>query len=282
LLAVVLGLASSAAWGVSDFLGGLTSRRLKLLTVLMVSQGLGLLPLIVIVAARGEPIPGGGDPLWAALGGLAGLIGLASFYRGLAVGAMSVVAPIAGLSAVIPVVVGVAGGERPGALAGLGIVVALVGVAFASREKPEEEEGGVQLATGVGLALMAAVGFGTFFVGLDEGSDQDLWWALLCVRGASFSALVVIAAFLRPPLRLERSDLKPLAAIGLLDVTANGLFAAAANEGLVSLVAVLGSLYPVVTILLARVVLDERVQRLQQAGIVATLAGVAMISAGAA
>ena len=105
-LAVALGLGSSIAWGVSDFLGGLKSRSIHLLSVLLVSQAIGLLPLIAIVALRGEPLPGGAAPLWAALGGLAGLIGLASFYRGLSIGAMAVVAPISGLAATIPVAVG--------------------------------------------------------------------------------------------------------------------------------------------------------------------------------
>jgi drug/metabolite transporter (DMT)-like permease len=279
LLAVALGLASSVAWGVSDFLGGLKSRKLHLLSVLLVSQAIGIVPLVLIVALRGEPVPAWPEPLWAALGGLAGLIGLAAFYRGLAVGAMAVVAPISGLAATIPVAVGVATGDRPSALQAAGIAVALAGVVLASREEHEGEDG-FRVATGVGLALLSALGFGSFFVGLDAGSEGDLWWALLFVRGASLSALVVVASVLRPPLRLERADASALVAIGVLDVSANGLFAAAANEGLVSVVAVLGSLYPVMTIVLARFVLHERVQRLQQAGIVAVLWGVAFIAAG--
>ena len=218
-------------------------------------------------------------PLWAALGGLAGLVGLASFYRGLSIGAMAVVAPISGLAATIPVAVGVATGDRPSALQATGIVVALGGVALASREE-REGGGGARVASGVGLALLSALGFGSFFVGLDAASEDDLWWALLFVRGASLSALVVAALALRPPLALRRDDLGALLAIGILDVTANGLFAAAANEGLVSVVAVLGSLYPVVTIVLARTVLHERVQRSQQVGVAGVLGGVAFIAAG--
>jgi drug/metabolite transporter (DMT)-like permease len=278
-LAVALGLASSLAWGVSDFLGGLKSRQLHLLSVLVVSQAMGLLPLIAIVIVRGEPLPGGAEPLWAALGGLAGLVGLASFYRGLAIGAMVVVAPISGLAATIPVAVGIATGERPSALQAGGVVVALAGVALASRERSEDPEG-ARVATGVGLALLSAAGFGFFFVGLDAGSEDDLWWALVFVRGASLTALVATALAVRPPLTLARADLGALVTIGVLDVTANGLFAAAANEGLVSVVAVLGSLYPVVTILLARMVLHERVQRLQQVGVATVLCGVALIAAG--
>ena len=279
MLAVAFGLASSVAWGVSDFLGGLKSRSLNLLSVLLISQAIGLLPLVVIVALRGEPLPGDAGPLWAALGGLAGVVGLASFYRGLAVGAMAVVAPISGLAATIPVAVGVATGERPSGLQAAGVVVALAGVVLASRE-PKESGEGARVATGVGFALLSALGFGCFFVGLDAGSENDIWWALLFVRGASLSALVVAALALRPPLALGRTDVAALVTIGVLDVTANGLFAAAANEGLVSVVAVLGSLYPVVTVLLARVVLRERVRRLQQVGVVTALCGVVLIAAG--
>ena len=277
MLAVALGLASSTAWGVADFLGGLKSRSLNLLSVLFVSQAIGLIPLVVIVALRGEPAPGGQDLLWACLGGLSGLIGLACFYRGLSIGTMAVVAPITGLSAVVPVTVGIATGERPGALQAVGIAVALLGVVLASRE---EVEGGGRVATGVGYALLAALGFGGFFVGLDAGAEDDLWWALLCVRATSFTTLLLVTLAVRPSLRFERGDAAALVAIGVLDVTANGLFAAAANEGLVSVVAVLGSLYPVVTILLARVVLHERVRPIQQAGVAIVLTGVALIAAG--
>ena len=255
------------------------SRKLDLLAVLLVSQAMGLAPLLVIVALRGEPVPDGAEPLWAALGGLAGVIGLASFYRALALGTMAIVAPISGLAATIPVVVGVATGDRPSALQLAGIVVALAGVALASREEGQAGEGS-KVATGVGLALVSAVGFGCFFVGLDAGSEEDVWWALVFVRGASLAALIVAAVVLRPRLAIGRPDAGALVAMGVLDVTANGLFATAANEGLVSVVAVVGSLYPVVTILLARVVLDERVRSLQKLGIATVLVGVALIAAG--
>ena len=247
--------------------------------MLLFSQALGLVPLLVIVAVRGEPVPDGATPLWAALAGLAGVAGLASFYRGLAVGTMAVVAPISGLAAAIPVVVGVATGERPSSAQLVGIFVALGGVVLASRDEGKAGED-AKVAAGVGLALLSALGFGCFFVGLDAGSEDDLWWALVFVRGASLSALLVTAAVLRPRLGFARPDLVALVAMGVLDVTANGLFAAAANEGLVSVVAVVGSLYPVVTILLARIVLEERVRPVQQLGIATVLGGVALIAAG--
>ncbi len=275
----MLGLAASVAWGCSDFLGGLKSRTLELLTVLLVSQGAGLLLVGAIVALRGEPVPDGEHVVYACLSGVAGAVGLAAFYRGLAVGAMAVVAPIAGTAAVIPVAFGVITGERPSAFQGIGIALAIAGVVVASREL-SEDGGEARLAAGAGLALVAALGFGSFFVSMDAASGPDLFWAIFFNRVTSLAVLSAAAVAVRPRLAVARADLRTLLAIGVLDISANGLFAVASTKGLVSLVAVLASLYPVVTILLARLVLGESVRRVQQAGVAAVLAGVALISAG--
>jgi drug/metabolite transporter (DMT)-like permease len=278
-LAVALGLAASVSWGISDFLGGLKSRTLALLSVLLTSQGAGLVLITAIVALRGRAAPDAEHVVYACLSGIAGAIGLAAFYRGLAVGAMAVVAPISGTAAVIPVAVGLISGERPAALQVPGIALAIAGVALASRELPEEG-GGPRVAAGAGLALLSAVGFGSFFVAMDAASEPDLFWAIFFNRATSLTALALAVLVVRPRLVLGRDDLPVLLLIGALDISANALFAAASTEGLVSLVAVLASLYPVVTVLLARLVLGERVRRVLQVGVVAVLAGVALISAG--
>jgi drug/metabolite transporter (DMT)-like permease len=277
-LAVALGLGASLAWGMADFLGGLKSRKLDLLAVLAISQGVALGILLVAVVARGEGPPGGDALPWAVLAGAAGVLGLAAFYRGLAIGAMSVVAPIGGLGAALPVIVGIATGDRPSALQAAGIAVALGGVVLASRE--EAPKGGTRVAAGVGLALLAALGFGTFFTAMDAAGDGDVLWALLVARAASVVLLSVAVAVSRPDLGAAGPHLSTIALIGVLDMGANGLFAVAATEGLVSVVAVLASLYPVVTVLLARQVLDERIRPSQAAGVAAALAGVALIAAG--
>jgi drug/metabolite transporter (DMT)-like permease len=278
-LAVALGLAASLSWGVADFLGGLKSRTLELLTVLVVSQAVGLTLIAALVLARAEPGPDAEHIVYACLSGLAGVCGLAAFYRGLAVGAMAVVAPISGTAATIPVAVGLLSGERPDPLQAVGVALAIGGVVLASRERPDEGEG-ARVAAGVGLALLSAVGFGSFFVAMDAASEDDLFWAIFFNRATSVSALAAVAVALRPRISVGGGDVRALLAIGALDIGANTLFAAASTEGLVSLVAVLASLYPVVTILLARVVLGERVRRAQRAGVVLALAGVAAISAG--
>jgi len=291
-LAVALGLSSSLFWGLGDFLGGLQSRRVRVLAVLLVSQASGLVAIAIGIAIARPQAPPLVD-LWpAAAAGLAGAIALSAFYRALAIGTMSIVAPISATGAAVPVVVGIAGGDRPAALQLAGIVAAVVGVVLASRELDEPQRGsGLAVAarpdpgrvperTSVALALVAALGFGTFFVGMDAGADASVPWALLANRVASVSAVLLVVGAARVPLPGSPRRLAPLVLVGLLDAGANGLYAWGSTEGLVSVVAVLGSLYPVATVLLARLVLGERVRRVQEVGIVAALAGVALIAAG--
>jgi drug/metabolite transporter (DMT)-like permease len=277
--ALLLAFASSVTWGAGDFLGGLKSRRLPLLNVLVASQVTGLVLIGAYVALRGEGPPDGDLLLWAPLSGLAGAIGLAAFYRGLAVGNMGVVAPISATAAVVPLAVGVASGDRPGGLQYAGIALALVGVVLASREEVGARLGG-PTARGAGLALLSALGFGLFFVGMDRASDEDVAWAILLNRCASVTVLLAAFAVLRPPLAVRRSDLPALALIGALDISANAMFAIASTKGLVSLVSVLGSLYPLTTVGLAAMVLGERPHRTARIGVVLALAGVAFIAAG--
>ena len=275
----ILALAASLSWGVGDFLAGLSSRRLQLLTVLVVSQAAGLTSLALLVAVRGEGPPEARYLLYAALAGIAGAVGLAALYRGLAVGSMSVVAPISATAAVIPVAAGVIAGERPSAAQGAGIALALAGVVLASRERPAEG-GGRRVAEGVGLALVAAVSFGLLLVALGAASDGDAPWATLSMRATSFSLLAATALVVRPSLALGRNDLAVLAFIGVLDAAGNALFAMATTESLLSVVSVLAQLYPVVTVLLARVILGERISRLQMVGVVAAFGGIALITGG--
>lgn len=266
----------------ADFLGGLQSRRFHLLAVILLSQGAGLVLVATIVVARGEGAPDGEYLAYAAVSGFAGIAGLTAFYRGLAVGAMAVVAPISATAAGIPVAVGVATGDRPSAVQALGLALALTGVVLASREEPGG--GGFQapgrVAAGAGLALVAAVGFGCFFLAMDKASDGDVFWAILVNRLTGVSLLATAALALRPPLGVGADGGRALLAIGFLDISANTLYALASTQGLVSIVAVLGSLYPVTVIVLARIVLGEKVRQVQLAGAGLVLLGVALISAG--
>jgi drug/metabolite transporter (DMT)-like permease len=274
--AIALALGASLTWGVADFFGPLKGRTLGALRVLFYVQLSGLVTIAIAVAIRGEG-PAGWAVLLAIPAAISGTLGLYAYYRGVAVGAISIVAPIAGISAVIPVAVGIASGDRPSEWQVAGMVCALAGVFLASRETGR---GASRFAAGAGLALLAALGFGGYFPPMHAAGNADFWWASLLFRTTSSAVILAVIAIRRPALSVERRHLLPLTLVGVGDLLGNLLFAAASTTGLVSVTSVLASLYPIVTVLLARLVLQERVARSQEGGIVLTLAGVALISAG--
>lgn len=274
----LLALGASLTWGFGDFLGGLKARVLPTLTVMAVSQPFGLAAAGIAVAARGTAVPGD-EVAWSALAAVFGTIGLFAFYRGLATGAMSVVAPIAAIAVSVPVIWGVAvSGDAISGLQGIGFVAAVGGSVAASIEVQPDRR---QLAAGVGWAALAMLAFGAYYVPMHAASTQDWLWPAFLFRCTSVTLVwtVVLARRERP------HGLRPhwlaLAAAGLLDTAGNALYAAATSTGgLLSVVSVLATLYPVVTVLLARAVLGERVQRTQNAGVVLALAGAVLITAG--
>ncbi len=278
MLAIALALASSLGWGSGDFLGGLSAKRLPILVVAATSQAVGLgFTLLVVLAIHRGPLES--SVLWiGAVGGLLGAAGLSALYRGLAVGRMGVVAPIAALSGLVPITVGlVAQGDRPEAVQVAGMVLAIGGVVLAARARNAAEPGR-RVAAGLGLALLAALFLGAMVVALDAGGDRDPIWTIFMVRVSSVTALWLIVAVRRPSLDGVRPNLGVLAGAGILDNLANLLFVLASARGLLSVVSVLGSLYPVVTVILARVVLDERLGRWQLVGVAAAMSGVVLIS----
>jgi drug/metabolite transporter (DMT)-like permease len=233
--------------------------------------------------AVGDELPSLSAAAWAALAGSAGIVALGCFYRALAIGTMSVVAPISATAAAVPVLVGLIEGERPSTLQVAGMAIALAGVILASREPVEDGAPGGwgQNHAAIGLALVAAAGFGTFFVGIDKASaTAEVPWVILVQRCASLLLLVIAALAVRPELPRDAPSIALLGMIGVLDLGANGLYALATTHGLLSVVSVLGSLYPAVTVVLARFVLAERIARIQEVGVVLALAGVIAISAG--
>ncbi len=279
MLGIALALASSVSWGISDFLGGLQSRRISALAVLLVSQPVGLvLALGVAVAFGGDPL-GASDAAIAVGAGAVAVLALAAFYRAMALGSVTVVATIGALGVLVPVMGGLLQGDRPAALQAVGAVAGVVGVVLVAREPDPEWRAAGRVA--VGLAALAALGFGVFFLGLDATSGAQPAWTIVAVRVGGVAALLVAAAFVRPSMRIEPRLVPILLAIGCFDVLANSLFAVATNHGLLSLVAVAGSLYSAVTVLLARFVLGERLASIQLAGVIVALLGVALIAAGA-
>jgi drug/metabolite transporter (DMT)-like permease len=277
MLPIALALTSSLGYGISDFLGGLKSRTLPLLSVLLVSQGsaLAIVAIVVIVSGAGPPVE---FLRYAVLAGLGEAIGVAALYRGLAIGTMSVVAP---LGATAPVVaVGVAGvlGEVPSAVQGAGIALAIAGVVLISTEV--DRPAGGPLGPSVMFGLLTALGFGGFFVGMDAASEGSIPWALLAARCTIIAIFGIAFVIRRQPLAVNARELPVLAAIGCLIVSSDTLYAVASTKGLLSVVAVLSSLYPVETIALARVYLNERLSGLQRLGVPAALAGAAVVSVG--
>ena len=286
MLGVVLPLLSSACWGSADFVGGLISRRLPALTVVTVSQLAGGITVLLAAAALGEPLP---TQLWLPmLGGVAGALGLVSFYSGLAVGTMSIVAPVAACGAVMPVTYSIATGQVPRPLILAGLASALAGVVLASLGSGVEVESSPdrQPRLAAAAAVGAALGFGVFLLLLGNasaGSPHSELWLAAAVRAGSLPTLAVLSVASQTPLAwhsLTRGDVGAIVAIGLADVTANVLFLFGTSAGTLAVAAVLGSLYPIMTVVLARLVLKERVGRVQGAGAALAMLGVILVSAG--
>ena len=276
MLAVGLALAANLGYGVSDFLGGLKSRTLPLLSVLLVSQAIELPIIAAVVAVSGDAVPT--DHLeYGVLAGLSEALGVAALYRGLSVGTMSVVAPLGALAPVVAVVAAALQGEAPSGIQGAGIALAVAGVVLISAE---EERSAGRLGPSVVFGLLTALGFGGFFVGMDAASEGSVPWALLAVRCSSIAAFGLAFAVRRRPLGVKARELPVLAAIGALIVAADSLYAVASTKGLLSVVAVLSSLYPLVTIVLARFYLGEQIGGTQRLGVPAALAGAAVVSLG--
>ena len=302
MLGIVLALGASVCWGSGDFLGGLTTRRASLWAVIIGSQAVGLVGAALVTVLTGHAWPGFAAVWPVLLGGVASVIAISCFYKALAIGSMSIVAPISATNAMIPFLVGLALGERPSAAQLAGVVLAAVGVVLVASERARAgdtigaaalpNEPAIEPAAldarperrnqrrAIVLSLVAAVCMGLVLVGYDATARHDALWAMLGGRMSSAVIFLMVFLVLRPRVELRRSAVPFIVAVGLLDTGANGLFALATTQGYLSIVAVIGSVYPVVTVILAYVVLRERLARHQLAGAAATLAGIALIAAG--
>lgn len=273
-MSITLALLAALTYGASDFLGGLAARRTAALAVSVSAQAVGLgallLALLVLPAS-----PTAGDLAWGAGAGLAGGTGLVLFYRALAQGRMGVVAPLTAVgAAALPVGAGLLLGERLSALGVAGVALALVAVVMVSRS------GGDPAGTarrGVATALLAGVGFGVFYVGIEHADTAAGLWPLAAARVASVTLLLSGAALTGRSLALPRPMVPAVVAAGMGDMAANVLFLLAVRDAPLSLVAVLVGLYPVATVLLARAVLHERLRPVQTAGLVTATSAIALL-----
>jgi drug/metabolite transporter (DMT)-like permease len=278
-VSVLLALAASLTWGFADFGAGVGARKFPVFVVAAAAQCAGLVVAATVVAATGASVPSRTQLAWAALAGVAGVVGLASFYRALAVGTMGIVGPITATASLVPLVFGLARGERPSTLQDVGVALAVAGVVAASLEHAPDRAG-KRFGMGVGLALLAALSFGWSLVGLGRAAPGGTAWAVLAMRLVAVPLVlaVVVASRARGPASSRGWLL--LLGVGFADTSATLLYGFASTRGLLSVVAVLSSLYPIVIVVLARVLLSERIARPQLVGVAVALAGVALVSAG--
>lgn len=277
-MSILLALSASLAWGFADFGAGVGARRLPVLVVAALVQVFGLVIAALVVAVTQPSLPSAEQFAWAAFAGAIGLVGIAAFYHALSVGTMGIVGPITATASAVPVAYGFARGERPSTLQGIGVALAVIGVVAASIER--QHDAPREIGAGVGFALLAALCFGGSLIGLSRAAGGGVAWGALTMRIAAVPLVLLLVFTVAPRVVPARRMWLMLALVGAADTGATLLYGAATTRGLLSVVAVLSSLYPIVIVVLARVLLSERIARPQLAGVAVALGGVALISAG--
>jgi drug/metabolite transporter (DMT)-like permease len=278
----LLALSSAVLYGAADFFGGLTARRANTIATVFVSQFVGLVLLLLVLPFLPAATISSGDWIWGFVAGLSGGIGVALLYRALAIGAMAVIAPTtAVIAAIIPVFFALVLGERLGLLTWSGIALALVAIGLVSRPASDDPKTGQPKSRafppGFGLALLSGFAVGIFFLSLARTTTAAGMWPLVAARIATLVLFGAIALATRRTLLMSRAAAATAVTGGALDMAANALYMTAARIGPLSVVVTLASLYPASTVLLARVVLGERLGAVQIAGIVCALAAVLII-----
>ncbi len=278
-LSYALAVLSAITYGAADFLGGLATKRSSTFSVVVFSQLCGLILLLLALPFLPPSSPIAGDFALGAASGLAGGIGVALLYRGLAIGVMSVVAPVTAVCAVIiPLAVGVALGERPTGLASLGVVLAIVAIVLVSQNGPSEE--GKRATSGVPIAIASGIAIGIFLVFLQRTGPSAGLWPLIAARVVSVAFFALAGLMSGAELKPRREVMAIVVGGGALDMLANILYLLAVRQGLLSIVATLSSLYPASTILLARIVLRERLRLPQHAGVACAALAIVLIVSG--
>lgn len=273
MLPIALGLTAALVWGAGDFSGGLASKRTNALSVVIIAHAFSMVLLVVAAFLLREPFPPLAAWLWGGLAGLGGAVGLVLLYTALANGRMSIAAPVSALvAAAIPVIFAALTKGLPSLWVIAGFALALAAIWLVS--------GGSRDFRLVELRLPALAGlaFGFFFTTLHLASGESVIYPLIAVRIVSISSLLLFSLAARQPVAPSRASLFPILMSGLLDTLGNGLYALAAQLGRVDIAAVLGSLYPGATVLLAWILLKEHINRQQVAGIAAALAAIVLIT----
>lgn len=273
-LAAALALSAAAAWGSGDFTGGLSARRVGPFHTVLISYAVGLVALTAAALGRFERFPLSLDLAWGALAGLSGTLGIGSLFRGFAAGRMGIVAPVSGvLATAIPVVFSALTEGLPRNIQLLGFALAPVGIWLLSRRG--RPDGG---PSGLGAALLAGLGFGGFFVGIAQIGEGSVFWPLVAGRATACALMVAVALSTHRPLIPRGSPVALLILAGLLDVGGNLFFLLATQSGRLDVAAVLGSLYPAVTVILARLIVREHMTLPQVIGVAVSVVAIALIS----
>jgi drug/metabolite transporter (DMT)-like permease len=279
-MAIILAGLSALLYGAADFSGGIASRRSPVYAVVVVSQLFGLLLVVPAALLLRIPLPSWQDFAWGAAAGLCGAVGIAILYTALATTVVAVASPVAAVvGTVIPVVIGVAAGDRPGMYAWIGIALALPAIVLLGAG-PVQPGGGGKARKALWMGAAAGAGFGLFFAAISRSSQDSGLWPLLSARVASILTVLLLAFATRRPLGVAAARLPLVAAAGILDMGANIAFLLASRGGMLTIAAVISSFYPAPTVLLARLVLGEKLSWQRITGIALALGGVALISAG--
>jgi drug/metabolite transporter (DMT)-like permease len=277
-MAVVFGLAVALSWGGADFLGGFAAKRSPAAAVAATTQATGLVVSSVLVFAFGWDDLSGRDVVLSAGAGIAGVVGVTSLYRGLAIGRMSVVAPVSAvMAAVIPIAWGLARGEEPSTVALVGIALAVIAVAIVA-QAPASDDGDHEGRSGIGLAVVAGAGFGVTFICLSSTAEASGLWPVFLSRATAVPILVIALLATGRHLFVARADLPPALVAGVLDMAAHVFLLAAVRRGMTTLVAPVAALYPAGTVLLANVVLREAIGRRRIVGLGTALFALVLIA----
>jgi drug/metabolite transporter (DMT)-like permease len=269
-----LSLSAAVSWGAADFSGGIASKTSNAFRVVLVAHATGLVFMLSLALLRREPIPDWSSILWGAVAGLVGGIGLAAFYKSLAVGTMGINASLSAvITALVPLLFSFRTEGLPDGIRLVGFALAMISIWVMSAQRGSSSQ-----RKGLGLAVIAGLGFGGFLLFMKLGGSQAVFWPLVSARSASFLLMLAIVLLSGGQWTLNRSSVSYMLAAGILDSSANALYVGATQRGRLDVAAVLSSLYPVSTILLARLVLKERLSGLQSTGIVVALVAVSLIA----
>lgn len=271
-----LSLAACFLWGITDFMGGFKSKQLPAVTVIFISSVFSVIALSAVLAVRHEPVPPLGTFLWAFAAGVCGLLSMYFLYRGLSMGMMSIVAPIAATGVIIPVLAGIVRGDSLTVYQGVGIGLAILGTVFISSDK-KTVHNRAEIKLALKYAVVAAVTSGLYLISIAKTGSHSPFWSIFALRLTYAGMLLPFVIAQRSSIRLELAHYATLAGMGILDTFAALAYVMAVGIGLLSVVSVISSLYPAVTVMLSVGLLKERLSMKQGAGVLVSFCGIVLL-----